>query len=106
MDKIKKMLPYLLIILFAFYILPLLIKDSASGILILLIGIPTVCFIVSFSYAMKNSYNCLFSLLIILLFVPTIFIYYNKSASIYILMYAIISITAQFIGYLLSKKNK
>lgn len=99
------MLPYLLIIIFAFYILPLLIKDTGSGILILLIGIPIICFIVSFIYGIKNSFNWLFSIFIMMLFVPSIFIYYNESATIYVLVYGVISIIAQFIGSLLHNKN-
>ena len=105
MEKLKRMLPYLLIIIFAFYILPLLIKDTGSGMLILLIGIPIICFIVSFIYGIKNSFNWLFSILIMMLFVPSIFIYYNESATIYVLVYGIISIIAQFLGNMLRNKN-
>lgn len=105
MEKLKRMLPYLLIIIFAFYILPLLIKDTGSGMLILLIGIPIICFIVSFIYGIKNSFNWLFSIFIMMLFVPSIFIYYNESATIYVLVYGIISIIAQFLGNMLRNKN-
>lgn len=105
MKKIRRMLPYLLIIIFAFYILPLLIKDTGSGMLILLIGIPIICFIVSFIYGIKNSFNWLFPILIMALFVPSIFIYYNESASVYIIIYGVISIIAQFIGNMLRNKN-
>lgn len=105
MKKIRRMLPYLLIIIFAFYILPLLIKDTGSGMLILLIGIPIICFIVSFIYGIKNSFNWLFSIFIMMLFVPSIFIYYNESATIYVLVYGIISIIAQFLGNMLRNKN-
>ena len=105
MEKLRKMLPYLLIIIFAFYILPLLIRDTGSGILILLIGIPAICFVVSFIYGIKNSFNWLFSIFIMMLFVPSIFIYYNESATIYVLVYGIISIISQFIGNMLRNKN-
>lgn len=105
MEKIRRMLPYLLIIIFAFYILPLLIKDTGSGMLILLIGIPIICFIVSFIYGIKNSFNWLYSILIMMLFVPSIFIYYNESATIYVLAYGVISIIAQFIGNMLRSKK-
>ena len=106
MEKIRKMLPYLFVVIFAFYVLPLLIQDTGSGMLILLIGIPMICFMVSFIYGIKNSFNFLFSLLVILLFVPTIFIFYNESASIYILAYGVISLIGNFIGGILYKKNQ
>ena len=105
MEKMRRMLPYWLVIIFAFYVLPLLIRDTGSAMSVLLIGIPMICFIVSFVYGIKNSFHWLFSLLVMLLFVPTIFIFYNESASIYIMVYGIISITGNFIGSLLCTKN-
>ncbi len=106
MEKIRKMLPYLVVLVFAFYLLPFLIKDTGSGMFILLIGIPMICFVVSVIYGMKNSFYWLFSLLVMLLFAPTIFIFYNDSATIYILAYGIISLIGNFIGSLLCKKNQ
>ena len=106
MGKTRKMLPYLFVVIFAFYVLPLLIQDTGSGMLILLIGIPMICFMVSFIYGIKNSFNWLFSLLVMLIFVPTIFIFYNESASIYILAYGVISLMGSFIGSILCKKNQ
>lgn len=106
MEKTRKMLSYLFVIIFAFYVLPLLIQDTGSGMLILLIGIPMICFMVSFIYGIKNSFNWLFSLLVMLIFIPTIFIFYNESASIYIFAYGIISLIGNFIGSILCKKNR
>ena len=103
--KSKKMLAYWLIIIFAFYILPLLIKDTGTGMLILLIGIPVICFTISLIYARKNSFDWIFSIFIVLAFIPSIFIYYNESAGIYTLVYGILSIIGQFIGHLMGKKN-
>ena len=100
MEKTKKMLAYWLIIIFAFYILPLLIKDTASGMLILLIVIPIISFLVSYVYGRKNSFDWLFSIFIMLAFIPSIFIFYNESAAIYTLVYGILSIIGQFIGNL------
>ena len=106
MEKMRRMLAYWLIIMFAFYVLPFLIRDTGSAMSILLIGIPMICFIVSFVYGIKNSFHCLFSLLVMLLFAPTVFIFYNESASIYIMVYGIISIIANFIGSLFCTKNQ
>lgn len=106
MEGTRKMLPYLAVIIFSFYVLPLLIQDTGSGMSILLFGIPMICLIVSFTYGIKNLFNWLFPLLVMLLFVPTMFIFYNESASIYILAYGIISIIGNFIGSLFSKKEQ
>ncbi|WP_103981704.1 hypothetical protein [Helcococcus massiliensis] len=106
MGKIRKMLPYLFVIILAFYLLPFLIKDTGSGMFILLLGIPIVCLIVSLLYGMKNSFNWLFSLLVSLLFIPAVFIFYNESAAICILVYGIISVIANYIGSLLSERSQ
>ena len=105
MEKFKKMLPYLAVLIFDFYLLPFLIKDTGSGMLILLIGIPMICFMVSLIYGVKNSFNWLFPLLTMLLFAPSIFIFYNESAAIYILAYGIISLIGNFLGKMFRNKK-
>ena len=69
MKKFKKMLPYLIINAIVFYLTPFMIKDTGSGMLILLIGFPVICFIVALIYGIKNSFNWIYSLLVMLLFV-------------------------------------
>lgn len=102
--KIRKMLPYLVVIIFAFYVLPLLIQDTGSAISILLIGNPIICLIVSFLYGMKNFFNWIFTLIVMLLFIPTIFIFFNESALIYTFIYGLFSLVGNFMGSLLRKK--
>lgn len=104
MEKIRKMLPYLLVILLAFYLLPLTIKDTGSAMLILLYLFPTICLIISFIYGIKNSFNWLFSLIVMLMSIPAIFIFYNESASIYIVPYGVISLIGNFLGSVVYKK--
>lgn len=105
MKKIREMLTYLMVIIFAFYVLPFFIKDTGSGIFFLLILIPMICFLTSFIYGIKHSFDLIFSLLILVLFVPTIFIFYNESSVIYVLIYGIITVIGNFLGSLL-RKNK
>lgn len=50
MDKIKKNWINYFIILIAFYIVPMLIKDTGSGMFILLIVIPLITLITSLIY--------------------------------------------------------
>lgn len=106
MEKFRKMLPYLLAMIFVFYILPFLIIDTGSGMFILLIGIPMICYIASMIYGIKNSFNLLYPLFIMLLFAPSIFIFYNDSATIYIVIYGSISLIGNFIGSLIRKRKQ
>lgn len=105
-DRFKKMLVYLLVCAIAFYALPLLGKDTGSFILILLIIIPVTCFIISLFYGIKNGFDFIFSVIVGILFIPTIFIYYNSSAWVYIIGYAIISLVGNSVGGFFVKRAK
>ena len=105
MEKIKKMLAYWLIIIFAFYILPLLTIYAASSMLIVLIGTPVICFTISLIYGKRNSFDWLFSIFVMLAFIPSIFIFYNETVAIYTLVYGSLSVIGQFIGHLMGTKN-
>ena len=106
MDKLRKMLPFLGVNICAFYILPFRIVHTGSAIFILLVEIPVICFVTSLIYGIKRSFNLIYTLLVMLAFVPTIFIFYNESAAIYILIYGAISLVGNFIGYLIFRSNK
>ena len=57
MDKIKKNWIYYLIIFIAFYLVPILIKDTGSGMFILLIVIPLITLITSIVYGLRNTFD-------------------------------------------------
>ena len=105
MNTIKKMLPYLIILVLVFYLTPLLIVDSGSGIYILLLINPLICFVVSILYGIKHSFHWLYAILVAILFVPTIFLYFNSSAWVYSIGYGIIALIANAIGMLFYKQS-
>lgn len=84
MDKLRKMLPFLGVNVFAFYILPFLNMHTNGVILLLLIEIPVICFVTALIYGIKRSFDLIYTLIVMLIFVPTIFMFYNESAAIYI----------------------
>ena len=57
MKKIREMSVYLIVIILAFYALPVLINDTGSGIFFLLILIPIICFITSIIYGIRHSFK-------------------------------------------------
>lgn len=95
---IKKILPYLIVILLNFYLLPLMIGDTGSAMVILLMSMPAVCLICSLVYGAKNSFNPVFPILVGVLFVPAVFIFFNESAWVYILTNSIISFASMLAG--------
>ena len=105
MKKIREMSVYLIVITLAFYVLPAFINDTGTGIFFLLILIPIICFITSIIYGIRHSFNLIFLLLIMALFIPTIFIFYNESAAVYVLIYGIIEAIGNLLGSLIKKMS-
>ena len=105
MKKIREMSVYLIVITLAFYVLPAFINDTGTSIFFLLILTPIICFITSIIYGIRHSFNLIFLLLIMALFIPTIFIFYNESAAVYVLIYGIIAAIGSLLGSLIKKMS-
>ena len=80
MNILKKMLPYLLIILIALYILPATGKYWGSEMLLMLVAIPAACLIISFVYGIRNGFHLFFPACVGIIFIPSIFLFYNYTA--------------------------
>lgn len=104
MDKIKKNWVYYFIIFITFYLIPILIQDTGSGMFILLIVIPLITLITSIIYGLRNVFDFIYPLIAAILFIPTLFIYYNASAWTYILVYSMIAVIGELLGKTLQKK--
>ena len=99
---IKKYYVYILVML-AFYVAaPLLCRDTGSAMFTLLCLLPATLFILSLIYAKMNGFKWHLSIIIGLLWLPAI-IYLNESASIYALIYGVISFVGQGVGFLMNK---
>lgn len=94
---------YLIILLATFYISPLIITDTGSAMFVLLILMPLITFICSTTYGIKQGFNLVFPVIVAIIFTSTIFIHYNSSASMYILIYFIISLIGNTIGFIIKK---
>lgn len=99
--KIQNQIPYLLFMVLAFYGFPLF--DRESGMLTLLIMFPLVCLLSAFAYGVKYSFSLVYSILVMALFIPTIFIFYNETASFYIGAYGLISLFGNLLGSFIRK---
>ena len=65
---------------------------------IMLFIIPLICLLTSIFYGIKNGFNIYYVLIVAIMFVPSIFIFYNSSAWIYVLIYAFIAFLGNTIG--------
>ena len=90
------------ILMIVFYLLPLLFK---GGIVFLFLINPLAVFLSSVICGGNNK--LVFSIVFItaLLFLPTIFIFYNESAWIYVVFYVVVSFVGCFVGLIKSKKR-
>ena len=103
--KILALLPYVIVLAIIFYVLPLLIKDTGSGMFMLLLVIPLLTLICAVIYGVRQGFDFLLPVTATILFAPTIFIFYNRSAWVYIIAYAVIALVGNGIGRAFHKKK-
>ena len=105
MKQLKQMIPALLIIFCGFYILPFFGRDTGSFMVILLLLLPGLCLAVSFYHGYRVGLQMLYPIAVGLLFFPTLFLYYNYTAWVYIVMYGLIALLGMGLGSLMRKEK-
>ena len=103
MKKYLSEIIILLIQLFMFYILPLFIGTIDVMVMILLILGATFILSILITSVSKSKLKYFYPLIIAILFIPSVFIYYNDSALIHSVWYFLISIVGLLIGTIVSK---
>lgn len=105
--KLQTKLPlFLAAMTINFYALPTLIIDTGSGIVLLLILMPLVCFISAIAYGLRNGWQPLLPASVFLLFLPSLYIFYNESALIYAFAYPLITLIGNITGLYAAKLAK
>lgn len=87
-----------------FYLLPFLIRDTGSAMFVLLIVMPMIAWILSAICCARFGFSPKFSLLVGLLFLPSIFLHYNESAWVYIFGYAAVSLLGQGMALFINRR--
>lgn len=87
-------------LLINYYLLPVLMIDTGSGMFILLLLMPALTLGLSYGYGRNFGFNLVYSVLVAILFLPTIWIHYNGSAMIYLFINGILSLLGQALGRL------
>ena len=96
------MLIYLLAIVITFYLLPLVFAGSTgSAMVLLLIATPIICLILAILFSLRYGFRWRYCLIVAILFLPTIAIFYNKSAIIYSIIFGGISLFGNIVGALI-----
>ena len=102
----KKHLKEIIIFLlqsFMFYIFPLFAGPTDGMGMVLLIIITTFILSILIGILSKEKIKYLYSIIIAILFIPSVFIYYNESALIHSIWYLIIATIGLIIGILINK---
>lgn len=87
-----------------FYVVPFFIKDTSSAIFILMVLMPLISFSTSVVYGIKNGLKAHYFIFSTLLFIPSLFIYYNATAWIYVVLFSGISLIGDAIGSAIKKR--
>ena len=106
MKKYLKEIIILIIHLLVFYIMPLFAGPSDTMGLIVLIILLTFILSILIGSLSKEKIKYLYPIIISILFIPSIFIYYNDSALVHSLWYLIISFIGIGLGIIINKLFK
>lgn len=96
---------YLLMFLIEF-LLPLLIRDTGSGMFVLLVLVPVSVLVISGLFAMMYGFQWIFPLFTAALWIPVVFLYMNESAMIYLWIYGGITLLGQGVGHHMRRCDK
>ena len=102
MKRYLKEIIILLLQLFMFYIFPLFAGPTDAMGMVLLIILSTFGLSFVLSCISKNRVKYLYPVIISILFIPSVFIYYNESALIHSIWYLVISSIGIIIGLIIN----
>ncbi len=101
-----RFLPYVAILILLYYVLPLVVRDTGSGMLVLLILAPAIVFVSACIFGLRRGFHLLVPVLAGLLFLPALWIYFNISAWVYAPAYALIALAGNGLGQIFYKQGQ
>ena len=87
--KFPALAPYIAALGADFYLLPLFMRDTGSAIFLMLCAMPAIAFVTAAVHGVRRGFSPLLPIAAFLLFLPTLFLYYNPSAWVYAVFYAL-----------------
>lgn len=103
MKKYLKEITILLIQLFMFYIFPLFAGPTDAIGMVLLIILATILLSIIIGSISSKRIKYLYPIVIAIIFVPSVFIYYNESALIHSVWYLVVSTIGLLVGVIIIK---
>ena len=106
MKRFCKEIIILLIQLFIFYIFPLFAGPTDAMGMVVIILFTTFIFSIIIASISKEKIKYLYPIVVAILFIPSIFIYYNESALIHSIWYLVDAAIGIVIGTIINKLTK
>ncbi len=103
--KIIALLFYALLMSVTYFILPLFIKDTGSGMAVLLIVAPAITLVGALVYGIFRGFDFFLPVISAVLFLPTVFMFYNSSAWGYTVFYALVALFGNGLGRVFYSKK-
>ena len=97
--------PYLAILAADFYLLPFLMRDTGSAMLLMLIVMPMAAFLTGVVCGLRNGFEILLPVAAAVLFLPTIPIHSNATAWVYAPAYGVIVLAGTGLGRVFYRKR-
>ena len=102
MKKYTKELIVLILQLFLFYLFPLFVKTFGAIGMVFLMWIFTMILSLVLTVISNNKIKYLYPVVISILFIPSVFIYYNETALIHSIWYLVSSCNGILLGLLIN----
>ena len=103
MKRFVKEIIILIIQLFMFYIFPLFAGPTDAMGMVFLIIVTTFILSIIIGSISKEKIKYLYPIVIVILFIPSVFIYYNESALVHSIWYLIVSFIGLILGIVIYK---
>lgn len=105
MERLRKILPYVLSIALIFYGSWFLIRSTSAFIVLVFIAMPILCFLTSVLYGYKHGFQWLYPLLVVLVFLPIV-IFETESFITLLCIYGCITAVGTGLGSLFYQKKE
>lgn len=103
MKKYLKEIVVILLQMFMFYLLPMCMGNIGALGMVFLLLVTTFILSIIIGAISKNKIKYFYPIIVAILFIPTIFIYYNESAFVHSLWYLVVSSIGLGIGMFINK---
>ena len=103
MKRYLKEIVILILQLFMFYIFPLFVGPTDAMGMVFLIILATLLLSIIIGSVSKEKIKYLYPIIVAILFIPSVFIYYNESALIHSIWYLVVSIVGLLVGTIIYK---